>query len=86
MDDGYRALLSKRKNRTLAIMLSEKEDVVDDFLPEDISQELRKMILDHVNDFHDFCVDLIESMDQGMVVNQIAAERLDQIYLMLADT
>jgi hypothetical protein len=86
MDDGYRALLGKRKNRTLAIMLSEKEDVVDDYLPEDVSQELRKIILDHVNDFHDFCVDLVESMDHGVITNQLAIERLDQIYCIIADT
>lgn len=85
MDDGYRALLGKRKNRTLAIMLSEKEDVVDEYLPEDVSQELRKIILDHVNDFHDFCVDLIESVDQGMVTNQIAIDRLVYIYSVLVD-
>ena len=85
MDEGYRALLGKRKNRTLAIMLSEKEDFVDEYLPDEVSQDLRKLILDHMNDFHDFCVDLLDAVDSGMMTNQIAIERLDQIYGLLTD-
>lgn len=84
MNDGYKALLDKRKNRTLAIMLSEKEDLVDDYLPEDVAQDLRKLILDHINDYHTFCVDLLDSMDT-MVVNQLALDRLDHIVELLAD-
>jgi hypothetical protein len=79
MDEGMRALLAKRKNRTLAIMLSEKEEIADDFLPEDVAQELRKMILDYVNDFHDFCVDLVEASDSGVIFNQLVNEKLDHI-------
>jgi hypothetical protein len=79
MDEAMRALLGKRKNRTLAIMLSEKEEIADDYLPEDVSQELRKMILDYVNEFHDFCVDLVESSEAGMVFNELAMQKLVSI-------
>lgn len=79
MDEGMRALLGKRKNRTLAIMLSEKEEIVDDYLPEDVSQELRKMILDYVNEFHDFCVDLVESSEVSFIFNELALEKLTSI-------
>lgn len=79
MDEGMRALLSKRKNRTLAIMLSEKEEIADDYLPEEVSQELRKMILDYVNEFHDFCLDLVESSEVGTIFNELALEKLTSI-------
>lgn len=85
MDEGYRTLVGKRKNRTLAIMLSEKEEIVDEYLPSDVSHELRKLILDHVNDFHDFCIDIMESMDAGTVTNQLALEKLNLIYEAFAD-
>ncbi len=85
MDDGMRALLGKRKNRTLAIMLSEKEEIVDEYLPEEVAQELRKMILDYVNDFHDFCVDLVDSAESGMIFNKLALEKLDTIARALED-
>lgn len=78
-DTGYRALLDKRTRRTLAAMLSEKEEIIDPYLPDDVSQELRKMILDYFNEFKDFCFDLMDSMDQGMIVNDLVFERLQNI-------
>lgn len=66
------------------MMLSEKEEIADDFLPEDVAQDLRKMILDYVNEFHDFCVDLVESQDAGMVFNELALKKLESIEKALA--
>lgn len=80
MDDGMRVLLGRRKNRTLAIMLAEKDDMVETGrLDEDAGEDLRKVILDQVNDFHDFCVDWLEASDYGMVTNQLALDRLVEI-------
>ena len=80
-ETGYRALLTRRKNRTLAILLGEKEDLIDPHLPEDIAQELRKMILDYFNDYHDNAVDVIESMSDGMIFNELVLEKLKDALL-----
>ena len=82
MSEGFKALLGKRKNRVLAIMLAEKDEV-SDYLPTAVADELRSVILDQVNDYHDFCVDLLESAAAGMDVNQLALDRLEQVILIL---
>lgn len=80
VDHGLRTLLGRRKNRTLAIMLSEKDELQEmGAISDDDAEVLRKVILDEVNDFHDFCVDLLEAAQEGQTVNQIALDRLDSI-------
>ncbi len=79
MDDSLRDLLARRKNRTLAIMLTEKEFIVDPHVPPDAARKMRKVILDQVNDYHDFCVDVLEAKDGGMQINLLALEKLEEI-------
>jgi len=80
MDEGLRVLLGRRKNRVLAIMLAEKDDLAENgYLPEYEAEHLRKVILDQVNDFHDFCVDLLGTTG-SMQTNQYALDRLNEIY------
>lgn len=88
VEDGLKALLGRRKNRTLAIMLATKDELEEDgWLEEEEAEKLRSVILDQVNDFHDFCVDLLEAARSGQEVNQIALDRLESIAVAVgADT
>lgn len=80
MQEPIRKLLTKRKNRAIAIILSTKEERCDEFLPDDASLALRKVVLDQLNEFYDMCLDVIGQDDDGFSVNEIWVERLEQIY------
>jgi hypothetical protein len=86
MDEAVRELLGRRRNRSIAIILTEKEIQCDPHVPEDASRKFRKVVLDQMNDFHDFCVDMIESFDTGgVVMNQMFLDRLEEIYDYIQD-
>lgn len=68
--------LAKRRDRAIAIILSYKERECDGFLPDYISRELRKVILDQVNDICDLAFDLI---DDDIVINEEFLNKLDEI-------
>lgn len=66
MDDrAVREMLGKRKDRTIAIILSFKEENYDQFVPEDVARNFRKVILDQLNDLYDFSLDLLRSVEGG---------------------
>lgn len=85
MQDSVRQLLGRRKNRSIAIILSTKEDECDEYLPAESSHLLRKVVLDQLNEFHDLALDIMESLDTGRtMINDHWLEqlliKLDQIY------
>ncbi len=75
-------LLSKRRDRAIAIILRCKEQEIDRFIPMDESMKLRKVILDQVNSFADLATDLINSLSDNsdVVLNDLWLEKLDDIY------
>jgi hypothetical protein len=66
-------LFEKRRNRAIAVILGFKEDYCDSFLPEDVSQDLRKVILDEFNDVCNLAIDL---MEEGVIFNQEFFDRI----------
>jgi hypothetical protein len=81
MDDQIKTLLAKRRDRTIAIMLGFKERSCDQYLPQEVRVELRKVILDQINDFYELMLDLMNSVDDGSVMlNQEYLDKIDQIY------
>ncbi len=61
-------LLKKRRDRSLAIILGVKEREVDPLLPngrqgDRASKLMRKVVLDQMNDFYDFCLDVVGSTE-----------------------
>jgi hypothetical protein len=80
--NSTQTLLNKRKNRAIAIILAYKEKECDQFLPEEQSQGLRKVVLDVLNDLSDFCADLLP---QDVVWNEIYLERLASLHEMVSD-
>ena len=78
MDDrAVREMLGKRKDRTIAIILSFKEENYDQFVPEDVARNFRKVILDQLNDLYDFSLDLLRSVEGGSAtINEEYVSRL----------
>jgi hypothetical protein len=77
MDD--KVFLGKRRDRSIATILSFKERECDRYLPQEVSVNLRKMVLDEVNELCDLALDLLSS-DQEVVWNDDFMDRLDDIY------
>ena len=81
MKDPVRELLQKRKDKGIAIILDVKDKKCNDYLPEDIADALRKVILDQFNDFADLCGDLLNSYtSDSIVLNEHYLKKLDDIY------
>ncbi len=76
MSEGKSRMIAKKRDRAIATLLSFKEEEIDDFIDEDISQELRKLILDLFNDVANIAIELI---DESSVINEIFLDRIDEI-------
>lgn len=76
MDD--KTFLGKRRDRAIATLLGFKERECDEYLPDDVSQKLRKEILDQINELCDIAFDLLSSGSIG--TNQIYLDKIDEIY------
>lgn len=83
MDDrAIREMLAKRKDRTIAIILSYKEENYDQFVSEEVARNFRKVILDQLNDLYDFSLDLLRSVESGSVtINEEYVSRLNAALL-----
>lgn len=71
-----RGFLGKRRDRAIATILGFKEDECDYYLPDDVSKELRLVILDNINDVCDLAFDL---MDDKIDINQYFLDVLDKL-------
>ena len=81
MDDAVRRILAKRRDRVIATILGTKEDVCDEYLPQAASAELRKVVLDQINDYFDLCSDLLRSVQpDGMIMNETWLEKINDIH------
>lgn len=71
-------LLARKRNRALAIILSTKERECDDFLTDEASYKLRKVILDQVNEYYEYTADIIEALTSGaeIAVNEYYLEKI----------
>jgi hypothetical protein len=72
-----KAFLGKRRDRAIATLLSFKERECDVYLPSDVSQKLRKEILDQINEVCDVAFDIISD---DIIVNEIIQDKLNLIY------
>lgn len=78
MGESVNALLMrKRMDRAIATVLGFKDDHVDEYLDDDVSSRLRTLILDQMNGYHDFCLDLVGTLDSQMILNDLYVERLE---------
>jgi hypothetical protein len=78
---SYQDLIRRRKDRACAIILSVKERDVDPHLEAAVSDKLRKVVLDQLNEFHDVVRDVIAALEDGSVVfNDLWLQRMEEIY------
>lgn len=81
VNEQIKALLGKRRDRSIAILLGYKEREIDRYLPPEIRMDLRKNVLDQINDFYDLALDVLNSVDSDAVVlNEEYLHRIDQIH------
>ena len=73
-------VIDRRKDRVIAILLGMKEREVDHLVPSSTSLKLRKIILDQMNDFSDFVIDIVKSLEDGSgsVLNEHYFLRLEK--------
>lgn len=75
---GSYELISKRCDRAIAIILSLKERECDQYLPSDAQYQLRKVVLDQLNELKEFTKDLLDTFAESHVIaNQIYLERIE---------
>lgn len=81
MEDAIKKILEKRRDRVIATILGFKDAQCDDFLPADVSNGLRKLVLDQINDYFDLCCDLFKSVQpEGVILNQEYLDKLDEVH------
>jgi len=73
-----KVFLGKRRDRAIATLLSFKERDCDQYLPPEISQKLRKEILDQINELCDVAFDLMNVSD--VVWNEDFMDRFDYMF------
>lgn len=66
--------VKKRRDRVLATILSYKETNVDRYLPQAERENLRRVILNNVNDFNDLVLDMLKATAEPQV-------EMNQLYL-----
>lgn len=79
--------LSRRRDRAIAIMLGVKERECDSQLSNEARTKMRKVILDQMNDFHGFCVDILKSYEGGsdVILNEQYLDKLDAMHEMMTE-
>ena len=77
MATPQKTMIGKRRDRVIATILSEKEYLLDEYLPPEVSSSFRKIVLDEINDLADFCMDL--TADSGYVFNEDVGGLLREI-------
>jgi hypothetical protein len=84
MTDPIKELLSKRRDRAIAIILSVKEKECDEYLSPEASASLRKAVLDQLNDYTALCVDLLNSYtSDAVILNEDYLAKIDDIHEMM---
>lgn len=81
MEDAVRKILAKRRDRMIATILGAKEDLCDTYLPDDVSEAFRKVVLDQTNDYFDLCADILRSVQpDSVLINEAWLEKIDAIH------
>lgn len=73
------AFIEKRKNKMLSRILTHKDQVLDRYLPADVSHRFRELLLREVNDFAEVNAFVIDAALQGQVVNEYVADLRDRV-------
>lgn len=75
MDRQTQKALDAQKNRAIATIL-EMKDACDPYLPRSMSRQLRKSVLDALNDLHNNTILIVSAAEEGMSVNELIIDRV----------
>lgn len=82
--DTARAVLERRRSRAIKAILGVKEAVCDDHLPPGSSDQLRRVVLEELNDLVEVALAVLDGLEQrvadGVVYNELWLEKIDQIH------
>lgn len=74
-------ILARRRDRTIAALLGVKEREADPFISLEARGALRKAILDGINEYHGFVIDILKSLDSGeVIINELYLQKLDDLH------
>ena len=74
-------VLNRRCNKAIAIILRHKDEHLDEFLPEEVSERFRTLVLDQINDLHDLFNDLMRvTRDEGRVLNEHYLDMIEKVH------
>jgi len=81
-DERIDKLLSRQRDRAIAVILGFKEREVDRHLSPEVSRRLRKTVLDELNELTAFAIDIAmkEQQSGSPVVNELFLQRLNEIH------
>lgn len=75
------SMLERRRNKSIAVVLGKKERDLDHFLPRDVSDGFRKVVLDQFNDLHEFTMDVLKSLDtDDVTINDYYLDLIEEIH------
>lgn len=74
-------VVARRCNKAIAIILRHKDEQLDEYLPEDVSDSFRTLVLDQINDLNDAFCDLLRvTRDESKVINEHYLDLLTQVH------
>jgi len=76
-------IINKRSKRAIATILGVKEREADPFLPSAVSDKLRKVVMDQVNELVDLSIDCVKSaaeVEPGSITNDAYFDVLNSIH------
>lgn len=81
MQEAVVESLAKRRDAVIKSILRFKELEVDEHLPPHTSRQLRKIVLDEVNEFYSMVVRIMGTYENsGVLVNELYLAKLDELY------
>lgn len=71
--------LNHRRNRSIAAILSYKEQHIDASLSAEQRTMLRKVVLDNVNELYEVAADIIDD-NGGVLFNELYQRKIDEVH------
>lgn len=78
-DDSAVTVIDRRAKRAAATILGFKDRECRMYLPDDVDDKLRKIVLDQINELAHLAIDCVNSVSDASVTNQMYVDLLEEI-------
>lgn len=78
-DDPAVAIIDRRAKRAAATILGFKDRECRVYLPDEVDDKLRKIVLDQINELAHLAIDCVNSVSDTNMTNQMYVELLEEI-------